>query len=73
MIKYEYTVYSMEYTGRLARLRPTGRIIKRPTQVLFNPDLKYFGLGFTDRHLIHNLTIGEERVDIHGDVWKRLA
>lgn len=73
MIKYKYTVYSMEYTGRLARLKATGRIVRRPTQILFNPVLKDFSLGMTDRHVIRDLAIGDQRIDRYGDLWERIA
>lgn len=76
MKKFKYIVYSMEYTGSLARLRPTGRIVRRKPQVLFNPsldDLQLFNLSMTDRRVISDLEVGDQRIDRWGDLWERIA
>ena len=73
MKKYRYTVVSDEYVGTLTRLCKTGRMVKRPAQALFNPQLHLFGLNMTDRRVIEDLEVGGTRTDTHGDVWERIA
>lgn len=73
MTKYRYTVVSDEYVGALRRLRKTGRKIKRPAQVLFNPQLRLFGVSEAEANHIRRMPVGMPYVDHHGDIWERIA
>lgn len=72
--KYRYTVHSAQYSSRNPRTAvPTGRIIPREPQVLFNPHLADFGLLPHERVAIAAMPVGRTCQDHHGDVWERIT
>lgn len=72
--KYEYIVCSVAYKGKNPfTAKPTERKVLRAPQVLFDPNLPYYGLDTRSQLIIKNLEVGKSHTDNHGDHWRRIA